>query len=35
MQQNIAALRYDCYRNERDAQNICRSELRDCQAACQ
>lgn len=34
MQQNIASLRYDCYRNERDAQNICRTELRDCQTAC-
>ncbi|MET0533409.1 MAG: hypothetical protein ABW171_04215 [Steroidobacter sp.] len=34
MQQNIAADRYDCYLNERDAQNICRSELRDCQSAC-
>lgn len=35
MQQNIASMRYDCYRNERDAQTICRTELRDCQAACQ
>ena len=35
VQQNIASMRYDCYRNERDTQNICRSELRDCQAACQ
>jgi hypothetical protein len=35
MQQNIASMRYDCYRNEKDAQNICRSELRDCQAACE
>ena len=35
MQQNIASMRYDCYRNERDAQSICRGELRDCQAACQ
>jgi len=34
MQQNIASMRYDCYRNERDAQNICRGELRECQAAC-
>ncbi|MDY6949070.1 MAG: hypothetical protein SXG53_25525 [Pseudomonadota bacterium] len=34
MQQNIASMRYDCYRNERDAQNICRAELRECQAAC-
>lgn len=35
IQQNIASLRYDCYRNERDAQNVCRTELRQCQAACQ
>lgn len=35
MQQNIASMRYDCYRNERDAQSICRTELRECQAACQ
>lgn len=35
IQQNIASMRYDCFRNERDAQNICRSELRQCQAACQ
>lgn len=35
IQQNIASMRYDCYRNERDAQNICRTELRECQAACQ
>ena len=35
MQQNIASMRYDCFRNERDAQNICRTELRECQAACQ
>ena len=35
MQRNIASMRYDCYRNERDAQNICRAELRDCQAECQ
>jgi hypothetical protein len=34
MQQNIASMRYDCYRNERDAQNFCRTELRDCQTAC-
>ena len=34
IQQNIASMRYDCYRNERDAQNICRTELRQCQAAC-
>lgn len=35
MQQNIASMRYDCFRNERDAQNICRAELRECQASCQ
>ena len=35
IQQNVASMRYDCYRNERDAQNICRAELRECQAACQ
>jgi hypothetical protein len=35
MQQNIASMRYDCFRNERDAQNICRNELRECQAYCQ
>jgi hypothetical protein len=35
MQQNIASMRYDCHRNERDAQSICRTELRECQAACQ
>lgn len=35
IQQNIASMRYDCYRNERDAQSICRAELRDCQATCQ
>jgi hypothetical protein len=34
IQQNIASMRYDCYRNERDAQNICRTELRDCQTSC-
>lgn len=35
MQRNIASMRHDCYLNERDAQNICRGELRECQAACQ
>jgi hypothetical protein len=35
MQESIASMRYDCYRNERDTQNICRTELRDCQASCQ
>ncbi len=32
---NIASLRYDCYRTERDASNQCREDLRDCNAACQ
>jgi hypothetical protein len=31
---NIAAMRYDCYINERDAQKFCRDELQDCKAAC-
>jgi hypothetical protein len=35
MRENIASMRYDCFRSERDAQNLCRSELRDCKAACQ
>lgn len=35
MQDNIASMRYDCYINERDAQNFCRDELRDCKAACE
>lgn len=34
MQKNIAAMRHDCFRNERDAQRICRTELRACEAAC-
>jgi hypothetical protein len=33
--QNIASLRYDCFRTERDANNQCRAELSDCKAACQ
>jgi hypothetical protein len=33
--QNIAQLRYDCFRTERDANNQCRAELSDCKAACQ
>lgn len=33
--ENVAALRYDCFRGERDAMNQCREELRDCKAACQ
>jgi len=32
---NIAQLRYDCYRTERDANNQCREDLRDCNATCQ
>jgi hypothetical protein len=32
---NIASLRYDCYRTERDANNQCRDDLRECKAACQ
>jgi hypothetical protein len=32
---NIASLRYDCYRTERDATHQCREDLRDCQATCQ
>jgi hypothetical protein len=34
IQDNIAAQRYDCYLNERDAQGFCRDELRDCKSAC-
>jgi hypothetical protein len=34
MDNNIASQRFDCYKNEKDAQNYCRDELRDCQAAC-
>jgi hypothetical protein len=34
MYNNIAAMRYDCQRNEKDAQGFCREELRDCKAAC-
>jgi hypothetical protein len=32
---NIASLRYDCYRTERDASSQCREDLRDCSTACQ
>jgi len=32
--QNIAQLRYDCFRTERDANKQCRAELDDCKAAC-
>jgi hypothetical protein len=31
---NIAAQRYDCFVNERDAQTFCRDELRDCKEVC-
>jgi hypothetical protein len=34
MQDNIASMRYDCYINERDAQNFCRDELRECKQVC-
>lgn len=34
IQDNIAAQRYDCYLNERDAQTFCRDELRDCKETC-
>ena len=34
MQDNIASMRYDCYTNERDAQNFCRSELQACKTTC-
>jgi hypothetical protein len=34
MQDNIASMRYDCFIAERDAQNFCRDELRECKAAC-
>jgi hypothetical protein len=33
--QNIAQLRYDCFRTERDANKQCREELSDCKVACQ
>ena len=35
MQDNIALQRHDCVLNEREAQNFCREELRDCQTACE
>lgn len=35
MENNIAGMRFDCIKAERDAQSFCRDELRDCQAACQ
>jgi hypothetical protein len=31
---NVAQLRYDCYRTERDANKQCRADLSDCKAAC-
>jgi hypothetical protein len=31
---NIAAMRFDCIKTERDAMSFCRDELRDCTAAC-
>lgn len=34
IQDNIAAQRYDCFLNERDAQTFCRDELRDCKEIC-
>ncbi len=33
--ENIASLRYDCFRTERDANIQCREDLRDCKSACQ
>lgn len=35
MSNNVAALRYDCFKSERDAQGFCREELRDCRATCE
>lgn len=32
---NVAQLRYDCYRTERDANSQCREDLRDCKAQCE
>lgn len=31
---NTAAMRQDCFVQEREAENFCRQELRDCEAAC-
>jgi hypothetical protein len=31
---NVAAMRQDCFVQEREAQNFCREELRACEAAC-
>jgi hypothetical protein len=33
--ENIASLRYDCFRTERDANDQCREDLRECKTACQ
>ncbi|HEY4369588.1 MAG TPA: hypothetical protein VGN07_20310 [Steroidobacteraceae bacterium] len=35
MQDNIASMRFDCYANQRDAQNFCRDELQACKATCE
>ena len=32
---NIASMRYDCYRAERDANTECRADLSSCKAACE
>jgi hypothetical protein len=34
MDNNVAAMRQDCFLREREAQNFCRDELRACEAAC-
>jgi hypothetical protein len=31
---NVMSSRYDCFQEERQADNMCRSELNDCKAAC-
>ena len=31
---NIASMRFDCIKSERDAMSFCREELRDCTEAC-
>jgi hypothetical protein len=33
--ENLASLRYDCFRTERDANAQCREDLRDCKTACE
>ena len=33
--ENIASLRYDCFRTERDANSQCREDLRDCKTTCE